>query len=476
MTRSSNGEGYPSYETYQETGVGWMPTIPGHWDSVQARFVARLESGHTPSRSVEEYWEDCYIPWVTTTDLKPLREDNKRVIHETTHEISELGLQNSGARILPAGTVFLSRTASVGESGIMGREMATSQDFANWVPGDKIESEYLLYCFRGMEQEFERVMQGSTHNTIYMDDLRSLTVPLPPLDEQHRIASFLNHHTARIDQLAEKKQRLLELLQEKRQAVITKAVTTGGRVDKHLEELSLPWFDRLPSNWEVVRLSRLITEIEQGWSPQCDDKRTTEEEWGVLKAGCVNDMRFRPEEHKRLPGHLDPKPELEISQGDVLMSRANTRELVGSCGRVDQPTSRLMLCDKLYRLHFSVQKVDPTYLTLALNSDPSRAQIEQEATGASSSMLNISQRLVRELWVPLPPLEEQQRIAEEVRRQLSILDETRSAVESGQDLLREKRQTLITAAVTGQIDVTSWEPPEDDKPQAEAQPTEAVEA
>lgn len=214
---------------FQNSEVGWIGEIPEHWDVVRTRFVARLESGHTPSRSNDEYWEDTNIPWVTTSDIKPFRNGRKIYLNETEHQISELGLENSGARLLPEGTVFLSRTASVGFSGIMGQEMATSQDFADWVCSEEILPEYLLYVFRSMNQEFDRLTQGSTHQTIYMPDIRSFKTPLPPIEEQLEIVDHIQTETERIWKLVEKVEETIDLLEEKRQTLITAAVT--GQID-----------------------------------------------------------------------------------------------------------------------------------------------------------------------------------------------------------------------------------------------------
>ncbi|QIO21402.1 restriction endonuclease subunit S [Haloarcula sp. JP-L23] len=209
--------------------AGWINSIPKHWDIVRTRFVAQLESGHTPSKSNDEYWVDCDIPWVTTSDIKPFRDGRKVYLNDTEYKINELGLSNSGARLLPEGTVFLSRTASVGFSGIMGKKMATSQDFANWVCGDEILPEYLLYVFRSMDQEFDRLTQGSTHQTIYMPDIESFKTPLPPIDEQREIVEHIQEETDRIWELIDKVEETIELLEEKRQALITAAVT--GQID-----------------------------------------------------------------------------------------------------------------------------------------------------------------------------------------------------------------------------------------------------
>ena len=163
----------------------------------------------------------------------------------------------------------------------------------------------------------------------------------------------------------------------------------------------------LRAGWDLQRLKFALRAVEQGWSPSCENRPAEEGEWGVLKVGCVNGAEFDPAENKALPPDLEPVPSLEVKPGDILMSRANTRELPGSAVLVKQTPSRLLLCDKLYRLKINPAVVDPSFFVLALSSRVARDQLERDATGASSSMQNIAQSVVRELVLPLPPLEEQ---------------------------------------------------------------------
>ncbi len=213
----------------KDSGVGWIGDIPAHWDAVRIKQVARLESGHTPSRQHPEYWVDCTVPWITTSEVWQVRDGRAEYITETKERVSDLGLANSSARKLPAGTVVLSRTASVGFSAIMPEEMATSQDFADWVPGPRVTSEYLLYVFRSMRREFDRLMMGSTHQTIYMPDIQKLEMPLPPRDEQRAIVDCIRREASAIDALVDKTRWTIELLREYRTALISAAVT--GQID-----------------------------------------------------------------------------------------------------------------------------------------------------------------------------------------------------------------------------------------------------
>jgi type I restriction enzyme S subunit len=211
------------------SGIEWVGDMPELWETGNLRRFAQMKTGHTPSRSEPEYWEDCDIPWFTLADVWQLRDERSKYLGETKERISQLGLKNSAAELLPAGTVVFSRTASVGFSGIMPRPMATTQDFWNWVTGPKLLPEYLLCQFRAMRQEFERLTMGSTHKTIYQPDAARLSVCVPPLAEQRAIADYLDRETAKIDRMVAKVEEAIERLQEYRIALITAAVT--GKID-----------------------------------------------------------------------------------------------------------------------------------------------------------------------------------------------------------------------------------------------------
>jgi len=150
--------------------------------------VATLESGHTPSRRQPAYW-DGEIPWLSLHDSNDL---DVPEIFTTAQTVSHLGLDNSSARLLPKGTVAFSRTATVGKATVLGRPMATSQDFANYVCGPRLHNRYLMHLFRYMAPEWKRLMAGSTHNTIYMPIFERLQVLVPPIEEQRAIAAALD--------------------------------------------------------------------------------------------------------------------------------------------------------------------------------------------------------------------------------------------------------------------------------------------
>lgn len=210
------------------SGTAWATEVPSHWRVGNIRRFASMKTGHTPSRQHPEYWVDCDIPWFTLADVWQLRQ-GQRDMGETSEKISALGLANSAAELLPAGTVALSRTASVGFAGIMPVDMATSQDFWNWVPTRELLSEYLWFQFQAMKPEFDRLMTGSTHRTIYQADAASFTIIVPPVSEQREIVERLDRVTRYIDEAIVIARRGIELARERRAALISAAVT--GKID-----------------------------------------------------------------------------------------------------------------------------------------------------------------------------------------------------------------------------------------------------
>lgn len=156
---------------------------PDGWAWVSLHRIARQETGHTPSRKHPEYW-DGDIPWISIPDAA---EHHGGVINDTAQHATQIGINNSSARLLPTDTICLSRTASVGYIVRMGRPMATSQDFVTWTCTEALDPDYLLYALLAEGDDIRRFGKGSTHTTIYFPEVRAMHICLAPLDEQREI-------------------------------------------------------------------------------------------------------------------------------------------------------------------------------------------------------------------------------------------------------------------------------------------------
>jgi type I restriction enzyme S subunit len=174
-----------------------FPTPPHGWRWEKLADIAQLESGHTPSRSRPDWWGGD-ISWLSLTEIRAL---DGRWVDETQIRTNAAGIANSSARILPRGTVCFSRTASVGFVAIMGKPMATSQDFANWVCGGELEPEFLMHALIRSRQELRAIATGATHHTIYMPALASFHLCLPDRPTQQRIVTRLKKQFAATHQM-----------------------------------------------------------------------------------------------------------------------------------------------------------------------------------------------------------------------------------------------------------------------------------
>lgn len=170
-------------------------TPPAGWHWLRLLDLARLESGHTPSRKHADWWGGD-VSWIALPDIRRL---DCREVHETIERTNALGLANSSARLLPPGTVCLSRTASVGFVTIMGREMTTSQDFVNWVCGPGLDPWFLLWALRAARDFIRAQSTGAIHQTVYMPVAKSFEICAPPIAEQRRIAERLREQFTEIE-------------------------------------------------------------------------------------------------------------------------------------------------------------------------------------------------------------------------------------------------------------------------------------
>lgn len=169
-----------------------LSPAPTGWQWTKLTELARLESGHTPSRSRPDWW-DGDVSWISLTEIRRL---DGHWTEETRIKTNPAGIAHSAARILPKGTVCFSRTASVGFVTIMAKPMATSQDFANWVCGDELDPEFLMYALIRSRDYLRTLASGATHKTIYMPTLEQFRICAPPRAEQERIVAALNAQMA----------------------------------------------------------------------------------------------------------------------------------------------------------------------------------------------------------------------------------------------------------------------------------------
>ncbi|MFE4609137.1 restriction endonuclease subunit S [Streptomyces niveus] len=297
-------------------------------------------------------------------------------------------------------------------------------------PARNVDARWLAHLLRTMY--LGQYSVTAAQPGIGVAQISALDAYLPSLEEQEAIADFLDEQTSRIDTLISKQNQLIDTLRERRAAVISHAV-------EH----------RAPNT--VLR--RHLRGIRQGWSPNCyPESADGVDEWGILKTGCSNGGIFRPWENKRLPDGEEPRREHAVVQGEIVMSRANTRGFVGSPAVVRGNYPKLMLSDLNYGLK-TRETLSADYAVYVLVGRRARREIEGRAKGSSPSMQKLSQGDVLALPIFVPAIHEQQEIVGHLDEQTSRIDALITKTQEHIALAKERRAALTTAVVTGQIDV-----------------------
>lgn len=346
------------------------------------------------------------------------------------------------------------------------------------IPGGVFTSEFPIYAVDGAvalpsyvqlmfrSEFFRRTINGmvsgaSGRKRVTPEQVESMLVPLPSLSVQAGIVDKWNQWRLKAEYLEGKAEALDA--QAREQFMIELGLSTREEAPPR-RAFALHWsamgrwgtaanqpdvkLDVSAGRFPVVKLGDVVRDLENGWSPKCLARPVIGDEWGVLKLGAVSFGRFDSSENKALPTELHPLPALEVKRGDWLISRANISRLVGACALIDGDVPhRLMLCDKIFRAIWQEQSpVLPEFLDEVMKLAPVRHQIEAALTGTSPTMKNISKPALLALRLPLPPLDEQERMARNMSeaRQAAV-DHRRTT-----RILRRDADANIEAALLGQ--------------------------
>lgn len=355
------------------------------WPTVAIKEVARVVGGATPKTGVAEYW-DGHIPWATPRDLSVLAGKH---ISDTPRKISATGLRGCAAEVLPANSVLFSSRAPIGHVAINQVPMATNQGFKSFIPGKRLDPSFLYWWLDASRKELQALGTGATFKEVSKATVERIRIPLPPLEEQKRIAAILDE----ADALRRLRRRALECLK-----------TLGPAIFHEM-------FGDPIANTRQLPFSR-VGDVIQGFE---SGKNIAEDPDGgrlgavrVLKVSAVTSGIFKFSESKALPASYTPPKSHFIHQGDLLFSRANTEQLIGATAVVVDLYTNLVLPDKLWRVTWRCPSpVEPTYMHGLFSSSPFREEIRKRSTGTSGSMKNISQEKVLSIQFGLPELDQQ---------------------------------------------------------------------
>ena len=343
--------------------------------------VCSFLNGGTPSKSVERYFQGNN-PWITGADI------TSPVVTKARSYITNEAIEGSATNLVPSGTVLLVTRTSVGKVAIAGIDLCFSQDITALTPDtSRLHAPYLVEFLKTQESHFESQARGATIKGITRQVVEELEIPLPPLEEQKRIAAVLDKAAlAQLDSLTQSI--FLEMF--------------GDPVTN-------------PKGWQRIPFCDLLENIDSGWSPNCLDRPVMNKEWGILKLGAVTWCEYDPTENKALPPNVEPDTTIEVKRGDLLFARKNTRELVAACALVRETPPRLLMSDLIFRLRLRQNaKVESCFLHQLLVYPTKRRDIQKLAGGSAGSMPNISKARLQTTLIEVPPIKLQQEFARRV--------------------------------------------------------------
>ncbi|MDW7761500.1 MAG: restriction endonuclease subunit S [Acidobacteriota bacterium] len=428
---------FKPYPAYKDSGVEWLGKIPAHWEVKRLKRVFRVVNGSTPSSAAPACW-DGEIPWVTPEDLGDLK---GMTITSTRRTITESGYWSCGTTLVPSGSLVLSTRAPIGHLAMAGVDLCTNQGCRSLVFRDADSREFFYYELLAARPELESFGQGSTFRELAKGMLEDLEISIAPEPEQRTIAAFLDRETARIDALVAKKERLIELLQEKRTALITRTVTKGLYPTVPMKDSGVEWLGEIPAHWEVKRI-KAVARLHTGGTPAGVHDEAFDQE-GVpwvkpdhLRGDCGISI---PDRHLSTKAAMSVGP---VRAGSVLVCG------IGTVGKVGHAPVEVCTNQQINAISFDSNVIDRYghFITFCLQQEFSR-----RANKVTIPICNKSE--MGEALLCIPPLDEQRTIAAFLDRETARIDALVAKVREAVDRLKELRTAVISAAVTGKIDV-----------------------
>jgi len=459
---------YKAYPEYKDSEIEMIGKLPLHWHAKKVRFL--LKDGA----------EGIKIgPFGSALKLEDMVDSGVRVYGQENVIAKDFSL---GKRLISKEKFATMQVYQIYPNDLLITMMGTSGKCELVPDGIEIgiidshlirlrikEQEVLPKFFRLLIDECHEIEnqikisgKGSIMHGINSGIVKELELPVPTIFEQERILKFLSHETAKIDILIAKQQELIKLLKEKRQAVISHAVTKGLNPNAPMRDSGVEWLGEVPAHWAVVPLKNIIR-TRKGAPFRADD--FCESGVPVVKASDIKLLTIRSSNVFLPVDFVNMYERARLSSGDIILSTVGSNpevrnSAVGQIGMVPVELDGALLNQNTVVFDPDEVRVDRNYLFSILQMNGYRDHLDLNAHGtANQSSLNISDML--NFSIPLPQIEEQSEIAKFIsERNNQLIDLEKYAIES-ESLLFERRSALISAAVTGKIDVRDWQPPSD---------------
>ena len=361
-----------------------------------------LEMGKTPSRSSKVYWNKKDYKWISIADLTK----TGKYISETKEYISEQAVKECKIKIIPANTVVMSFKLSIGKTAITAEDMYSNEAVMAFHDKHVIDflPEYIFYMFK-YKNWYEGSNKAVMGKTLNKATLSEIEIDVCPVEKQRIIVNNLD----KIMSVLESRENELILLDD---LIKARFVEMFGAVEQN------------PFEWDMSSVGKLISSCEAGWSGNGTQRAKKDGEIAVLRVSAVTKGYFIPDECKVLDDQSTIKKYVYPEKGDLLFSRANTREMVGATAVITRDYPEYILPDKLWKIRFT-DTVNVWYMKYVLSSESIRSIFSSVSTGTSGSMFNVSMEKFKAIMIPLPPIELQEQFADFVKQ----VDKSKVAVE-----------------------------------------------
>lgn len=441
----------PRYPKYKESGVESLGLVPEHWlvSTLTRHTLARCD-GPFGSGLKSEHYVDSGVRVIRLQNIKTDGFDasNEAFIEEEYFLRELAGHDVRQGDLLIAGLGDENNTvgrACVAPRGIE-PAMVKADCFRFRLDTKRLLPEFAaLYLTSRSSVDAGLLSSGSTRSRIPLSVMGARRVVVPPLSEQKVIAAFLDRETAKIDVLVAEQRRLIELLKEKRQAVISHAVTKGLNPRAPMKDSGIEWLGEVPAHWRIMLLKRSFRSVDYGIS----DALEPEGAIAILRMGNIENGKVVATDLKYTDS-VDPS--LLLTPGDLLYNRTNSLDLVGKVGMfLADSGSPVSFASYLVRLRTGDESL-PEFFAYLLNTDGIMG-IARASAFVAIGQCNLNPTRYGQIRIAVPPKKEQSLIVDYLDREVVKIDDLTVEAQCAIDLLRERRTALISAAVTGQIDV-----------------------
>ncbi len=443
---------YEPYPEYRDSGVEWLGKIPAHWEVKKLKYLCSKSAIYGANAAADSYSESG-IRFLRTSDI----DDNGNLIDDNPVHIDPTSVQDYR---LVSGDLLVSRSGTIGRSFLYDNtqhgECAYAGYLVRFVPNKKLVPKFAFYFTKSATfQDWLQVsVIQSTIGNVNGQKYANMPMPTAEVTEQQAIADFLDRETARIDELIARKQRLIELLQEQRTALITRAVTKGINPDVPMKDSGVEWLGEIPANWEVKKLKYVVVTnpgaIKSGpFGSQILTSEMSGSDVKVYNQRNVVDQDFDAGEN-----YITQAKYLELSSftvyvGDILIT---TRGTIGRCAIVPQQAPLGILHPCLMRIQPDIKKILSNYLKIIIQDSALFYSQLQYFSNATTIDVVYTDTL-KNIKIPLPPPTEQLAIIDFFNQETARIDSLVDRINRAVEKLQEYRSALITAAVTGKIDV-----------------------